>query len=458
MDLRGEEPRRALITWEMLHQGDLLYPTIQGWAYYNKPPVFNWAVAIFFRIFGDANWVVRIPSLLGLLLMALVHYRFSRQYLEEQVARWSAIFLLTGGHILYFATVLSGELDLFYAPLVYLQAIFLFHYFQKQAWFRMFFLSYLFLALGVLTKGLPSVAFQGLTLLGLAAYHRRWRWLFSWQHLLGALLGISPAILFFLIYDHYYGNGLVYVFNLIEEASQKSAAEGRLGEITSHLLEFPLQFLVDYLPWSLLLIYFYKKENRKALANNPFLVFCLLFFVVNIWLYWISPGGRSRYLYPMVPFFLTPLAWIWLREKKPGKKVMILLVILLAGGRVVYNYTVMPYQQHTMGNIQLYRQITQEALEASAGQPLATCCERDTLLVNPSFGSYTLLRDTLYLPMYMPYQIPFYIQRSRGEILPFHEKLRPDTYYLSTDTLVGRPLRRYPVWDQKVLYLFKTGP
>jgi hypothetical protein len=160
----------------------------------------------------------------------------------------------------------------------------------------------------------------------------------------------------------------------------------------------------------------------------------------------------------MIPFFLTPLAWVWLREKKPGVKVMIMAVLVLVGGRVVYNYTVMPYQQRTMGNIQLYRQITRDALAASKGQALATCCERDTLLVNPALGPMTLLQDTLYLPMYMPYQIPFYLQRSRGELLPFHESLQANTYYLSTDTVVGTPLQRYPVWDEKVLYLFRTDP
>jgi 4-amino-4-deoxy-L-arabinose transferase-like glycosyltransferase len=49
MDLRGEEPRRALVAWEMIRQANYLQPTIQGLPYYNKPPVFNWVVAVFFQ-------------------------------------------------------------------------------------------------------------------------------------------------------------------------------------------------------------------------------------------------------------------------------------------------------------------------------------------------------------------------------------------------------------------------
>jgi len=457
MDLRGEEPRRGLITWEMIHQSNFLRPSIQGMAYYNKPPIFNWVLAVFFAIFGDANWVVRIPSILGLLGMGAFHYIFTKHYVDKQTALWSLLFLLSGGHILFFATVLSGELDLFYALFVYLQAIFIFHFFQKKQWLALFLTSYLMLSLGFLTKGLPSIAFQGLTLLGIAFYYRQWRWLFSWQHILGGLLGVLPIALYFWIYDQYYGQGLAYVFNLLEEASQKSASESRLTEILSQLFEFPSQYLLDYLPWSLLLLFFFRKESRQQIKEHPFLVFCLLFFVANIWIYWISPGARSRYLYPFAPFFITPLVYMWLKAGFPKVKIAIGVVLFLVFGRVVYNYTVMPYQQRTMSNIQLYRQITEDALEASEGQAIATCCIKDSIFVNPSLGELTLLRDTLYLPMYLPYQIPFYIQRDRDQILPFHEQLQPATYYLSTDTLVGEALKSYPVWDDKTLYLFKTG-
>ena len=455
MDLRGEEPRRALVSWEMIYSGNYLKPMIQAWPYYNKPPIFNWVVVGFFQIFGDANWVVRVPSILAFLGMGVVHYRFTRIYLGAQVALWSVLFLFTGVHLLYFATVLSGELDLFYAFFVYLQAIIIFHYFHKKQWLKLFILSYLLVALGFMIKGLPSIAYQGLTLIAMAIYYRKWRWFFSWQHILGGLIGVAAMAIYFVIYDQYYGHGLLYFYNLIEEASQKSAAEGQLMEILSHIAEFPLQYIVDQLPWSLLLLLLLKKENRNQLKEHPFLVFCLLFFVANIWLYWISPGGRNRYLYGFAPFFFTPLAYLYLKKPLIALPRLLIVLCVLVGGRIGYNYTVMAYQQKTMKNILLYRQIVDDALEYSEGQALMTCCKPDTIHVDPSIAGQAILQDTIFIPMYLPYQIPFYLQRARDEIIPFETSLEKPGYYLSTDTVMGKPIKSYPVWDNKTLHLFE---
>ncbi|MER3497832.1 MAG: hypothetical protein C4308_03940 [Chitinophagaceae bacterium] len=42
LPLDGEEPRRAIVSIEMLHSGNLIRSTIFGWEYFNKPVVFNW--------------------------------------------------------------------------------------------------------------------------------------------------------------------------------------------------------------------------------------------------------------------------------------------------------------------------------------------------------------------------------------------------------------------------------
>ncbi|MEM6378017.1 MAG: glycosyltransferase family 39 protein, partial [Bacteroidota bacterium] len=375
MDLRGEEPRRALVAWEMIFNGNYWQPTIQNLPYYNKPPIFNWVVALFFKIFGDANWVVRLPSIIGFLTMAGIHYRFTSRELGPATGLWSTLFLLTAVHFLFFATVLSGELDLFYALFVYLQAISIYHFYHRKQFLALFLVSYTFLAIGFLTKGLPSIAFQGLTLVGMAIYHKSWRWFFSWQHILGGSFALLIIGAYFQIYDQNYGNGWLYLSNLLEEATQKSAAEGRIGEIIKQLFEFPLQFIVDHLPWSLLLFLYLKKDNRALLKQQPFLVFCLLFFVVNIWLYWISPGSRNRYLYAFAPFFLTPLAYLYTQKPLIKWRTLWMIITVFAVLRITYNYTIMAYQQKTMKNVQLYRGVAEDAIGFSGSAPVFTCCQ-----------------------------------------------------------------------------------
>jgi hypothetical protein len=393
---------------------------------------------------------------LALLAIALLHYHFVKREVNQRLAQWSTIFLLTGAHFLFFATVLSGELDLFYTFFVYAQVLSIYHFYQSRRWWTLFFVSYAFMSLGFLIKGLPSIAFQGLTLLGWAFAQKSWRWIFSWPHFFGALFSLLWIGSYFFVYNQAYGNGWLYLINLLEEADQKSAAEGSWQGILKQLLDFPLQFLIDYLPWSLLLYLYFRKGAWDSLKQHPFLIFSILFFVVNIWLYWISPGAWNRYLYPFAPFFLPPLAYLYLQKPLLSFRGLWVLVLSLAGLRIVYNYTVMPQQQRTIENIQLYRTIAADALEQSKDTALYTCCQQDTILVNPSLAGYALVEDTIFIPMYLPYQIPFYIQREREEIMPFRQKPDQPGYYLSTDTLIGRPLRSYPVWDNKTLYLLKV--
>lgn len=495
MALRGEEPRRALVAWEMLQSGNYLQPTIQGEPYYNKPPLFNWLIAGFYQLFGTGNWVVRLPSLIAYVLWGYVNFRVVRHYVNRPTALYSTLFFFTAAHYLFFGTVLAGELDLLYGFIVYLQGVAIFHFFRQRKWFALFLVSYLLVSVGFMTKGIPSIAYQGLTFIGLAIFGK-WifaggsslgfrpqsskepeksiasdhdtatlrskkinlqiRWLFNWQHILGAIIGLSPVVCYFWYYDQQYGNGLLYLFNLLEEASQKSVTEGKLLDILKHLIELPFQFLTDHLPWILILPYGIWKGWHKEAFTHPFLRFCLVFFGINVILYWLSPGTRIRYFYGLVPFFFIPLAY-WMDKHKPIRiNVVWVILFILAGARVVYNYTILPYQTRNAGTVQLYTQITDETLRYSQGKPLYTCCNPDTILVDPSIGGMTMLHDTILIPMYTPYQIPFILQRARGEVIPFVAQPDQPGIYLSTDVQAGELLEKYQVWDNKVLYLFEV--
>lgn len=248
VDLVGEEPRRALVAYEMWMRGDWMQPTLHGWPYYNKPPVFNWLIAIGYQLYGSApDWIVRLPSLLALLLNGWLLYQLIRREMSEQLARWATVFFLTGGHILFYASVFSGEMDLLVGCLVFAQVSCLYLGFQYRRLWLLFGGSYLLMSIGFLTKGLPPVAFQAITLLALAIYHRQWRWLFSGVHLAGGLLGFGMIGLYFYYYDQTYGNGWLYLLNLVEEASKKAAGESPFWPIIQALFTFPLELLVDLL-------------------------------------------------------------------------------------------------------------------------------------------------------------------------------------------------------------------
>ena len=75
LELRAEEPRRAVVALEMVLSGNYLAPHINGMPYYNKPPGFNWMVAACYQLFGSTSeWVSRLPAVLAFLAMGVVNF------------------------------------------------------------------------------------------------------------------------------------------------------------------------------------------------------------------------------------------------------------------------------------------------------------------------------------------------------------------------------------------------
>ncbi len=433
MPLRGEEPRRALLAYEMLLSGDLLQPTIHGWAYYNKPPLFNWIIAGLFRIFGyPYDWLVRLPSLLGFAFMGWIHYRVVREHISESVARWSVLFLFTALHFLFFATVISGEMDLFYSCLVYLQVISIFHYLEKGQVVKMMFISYALMAVGLLTKGTPSLAFQAITLLVWLPVKGQWRLLFSWQHILGLCVASIVLFTYFIPYHLSGGNVQLLVFNLLEEASRKSLTSTPFWELPLHLLLFPLKVLAIFLPWSLLIGYWFRNDWKSVMRGHPLLLFALLFLLANLLPYWFSPDTRDRYLYAFGPFITLLLAFAYSRFSRiPGRWVLILLMAL-SSARIVYNLVVIPIQKKHIYNINLFDRMAKEALLQAGEMPLHALGETDTLDVKFQLGSHVLFNDIILEPTWLPYQIPFYIARELNLIMPSDTVMQAGIYYLAT--------------------------
>ncbi|MGB6035844.1 MAG: hypothetical protein WBG42_06220 [Cryomorphaceae bacterium] len=304
--LRAEEPRRAIVGIEALLGENALIPSIHGEPYYNKPPVYNWILATSFLLHDSFSpSAVRFPGVISLWIIAALLFWVVRRYGEWKTALFSAIIFLTFADLIFYGAVNAGEIDLFYALLVFLQVIAVFHFHQRKQLLLLFLVSYFFAAAGTLTKGLPSVAFQGLTILAYFAWLRDWKGLFSWKHLAGIFLFMGIVGSYFLAYSQY-EDAVAFMLNLWSESSSKSANNAGIGSIFKAIYSFPLQLLQITLPWS---IFFVWSKSAKW-KQSPLAVFSLVFIAANIWIYWISPELRNRYLYAFFPFLAILIAAI----------------------------------------------------------------------------------------------------------------------------------------------------
>lgn len=487
LEIRGAEGRRAMVTYEMMENGDLLTPYLHGHPYYNKPPFYNWVIALFFFAFGSiSEWVLRLPGVLSLISTAILFFYVAKRYVRKEVALLGAGAALTITDMLFYGSINAGEIDLFYALLTSLQVLAIFWYQQKDKWLLLFVTSYTLTAIGALTKGLPSLAFQALTLLAWFAYTKNFKRLFGWQHITGIAILIAITTGYFWLYSMN-GEALGYVINTFKQASQRSANEYGILDVIGNLFVFPFEFLRRLLPWSLAVVFLFSKSIRSQIKQNPFISFVVLFIVVNIPIYWSAPELRIRYTYMFFPFCAMLFAWLLDRGFNSLNKahvvieyiigatlaigslaliglgfaiesltvlhvfVLILsgmifgglalllwktewrlesywiLVLGLAVTRMAYNIAGMPYTAQTIHD---YSQMTKQMIETSGEKPIHYYGQLVELRPNLSLFGQDFYRDTLLIPKDLTAGFGYYDALLRDEVMDNATQVVAGDYYL----------------------------
>ena len=100
------ESNYALTAKEMVLSGDWLSPQIYGTYWYDKPIMIYWLIALGFKIFGIADWVVRLPSAIFGALSVATMYQSTR----TMSGKWALGLIAAGvlGTSLMFWTVAHG--------------------------------------------------------------------------------------------------------------------------------------------------------------------------------------------------------------------------------------------------------------------------------------------------------------------------------------------------------------
>lgn len=497
LELRAEEPRRSIVAIEMLETGEYIVPHIHGDTYYNKPPVFNWLIAGTMAITGTGEWSARFPGALSFLLIGLVIFKVLEKNTSRQTGLLGAFAFYTSGDLLFYGAVNTAEIDLFYALVVVLQALAIFKYRQSEEYFKLFLISYLLTAVGLLTKGIPSLAFQALTLLVYLSATKRFLKLFSWQHIVG-ILGMVTIVGGYLYAFSLEDDAIGFMVRQFKETSQRTANEYGALAIVGQLFQFPVTLIVKMLPWSLFVVFLFFKPVRRNILDNKFLKFCLIFILANIIIYWTAPDVRVRYIYMFFPFMLmlvmaaievldwekiklkhvitipanilvfatgvafialpfivktsSPimigvsmliglctlyLGWVFIKNRNKIQVLWILVVGLLMG-RLGYNIIVLPEMHHLSSRL-IYRGIVNDMLEVAGDKEIYLTGPPQKVPSDVSFMGKQFYKDTLSIPPSIPYQIPYYYSHYTSNIMHYQEdSLNNHQYYLMYDRYASR--------------------
>jgi 4-amino-4-deoxy-L-arabinose transferase-like glycosyltransferase len=196
-----DEGRYAEVAREMLHSGDWITPTLNGFTFFDKPALQYWATAAAYALLGIDEATARLwPALTGLLSMLAVTWAGKRLY-GLRCGVTAAMVL--GGSLLFTVGAHVATLDLGVAAFLNIAiCFFLVAQFDPAAAAqrRAFNLAgWACLALAVLSKGLIGVVLPALTLLMFMACRRDWCLLGRLNPLPGMALLLAIAAPWFVL-------------------------------------------------------------------------------------------------------------------------------------------------------------------------------------------------------------------------------------------------------------------
>lgn len=341
LPIRTDEPTRGLVAFEMLKSGNYIVPTIAGEFYYNKPPLYNWMLLGLMKITGSSSvWVIRIPMILSLLGFSLTIFYHFKKLFNRDLAFLAAAGLIVSARILFYDSML-GLIDITFSWITFVGFMIVYNYHKRGNYWRLFLLTYLITAAGFLMKGLPSLVFQAGTLLAFFIYVKDFKRLFSIQHVAGIVLFFTLVGSYFYFYSEH--NSLITYFNTLwTESSQRTPLEKSILSSVFHFLYFPLEFIGHFAPISLLVVACIKKGFWRELMGHRFLKFSFIMLVVNIFVYWISPDTRPRYLFMLVPFLLVIGLYFYQTLKKEAVQRKVLNVLFVSSGIMIALLTLVP--------------------------------------------------------------------------------------------------------------------
>lgn len=299
----GDEGIRTLVAFEMKLSGDFIVPTLSGEQYFNKPPLYNWFIYLFSEGFGTyGEWPTRMTTLVFLTLFAVTIFYFSKKYFDRLTAFTMAMLLLTSGRILFWDSML-GLIDICFSWIIYVNFMILYSMAKSERWRAMFIFSYLLFSVAFLLKGLPAVVFQGISVITALVLHGQWkRRFFSWDHWIGAAIGVLPVIAYYAVFAA--NVDLRHVFEvLLDQSMQRTGTRHGIAKTLLHVLTFPPEQVYHFLPWSLLLGILFHPRWRAWMNANEFIRFNFWMLLANVPVYWLSVQVYPRYLLMFIPLF-----------------------------------------------------------------------------------------------------------------------------------------------------------
>jgi len=332
VELKHEEPRRALPAVHMIATGDWLVPRVGEVPYLRKPPLLNWLIAGMFKLTGGrSEWAVRLPSVLATLILALGVVLFGQRWLGHLGGLIASIFFLTNLAVLESGRL--AELEAVYISLTGLAlVIWLTEWYRGTTGLRLWLWPAVLLALGLLTKGPTHLIFFYGVIIPVLIRGKETKLLVRPAHGVALLLMLVIFSLWAIPCSFAVGqHGPLGVWQFWIHQITSRASEGEAFRVQTWLLNFP-QTLKNFLPWTPLLILLWTSGIDRSgteavtIESDPdrFRAQAIFYgarlgMVITCLLMCLLPSGSPRYIYPLfvVPCVLLGRVFVQGKGNRP---------------------------------------------------------------------------------------------------------------------------------------------
>jgi len=306
--LKGDENYYFSASKRMIADGDFITPRYHHHIRFEKPPLYYWLVALFFKLFGVSWAIARSTSVLFGALTVLLLYLTALRFFPKKTAILSAIILATSFLFFHYARI--AVIDMTFLFLVTL-SFFLFIKGEQDDKSWPFLLSFAALGLSVLAKGPLGVIVFLLVAMIYTLSSRK----FNLFRRANPLLGVFIVLLIALPWPYlmYKIHGQLFIDHIWKtEAIDKvvgsllniNQAGNILWFVVKYLGYYVPVVLLSFAPWSILLPFgLAKKLNTKRPEDARFIM--LWFWTIFIFFTVVS-FKHTHYMLLLAP----PLAMI----------------------------------------------------------------------------------------------------------------------------------------------------
>lgn len=295
-----DEGRYAEIAREMFASGDWVMPRFDGFKFYDKPPLQYWATALNYQLFGLHHWTARLWSALAGLLCVLATWYAARRVWGAREGRLSG-FVCVGMFLIVAASHITS-LDMGVAAfLTSALCAFLIAEFgcdtpaSKCRWML---LTWLAMALSVLSKGLIGIVLPGGALFVYMLWKRDWMLLRRVQLLPGiALLLVVTAPWFVLLARR--DDQFLSFFFIHEHFGRFLSKVANRNQPMWYYLPIAI---VGLLPWTGLLPQALRVSWQRARnAGDDAVALVMIYAAVVLLFFSVSGAKLPLYVLPMFP-------------------------------------------------------------------------------------------------------------------------------------------------------------